>query len=253
MAFAQWLIADDTMATLLLMASVGLLAGLARGFSGFGAALIFVPLGSMLVGPRQAAAVLAVIDIIFASHLIPAALLQANIREVAVMFLGALVGLPIGAVILSTFEPLTLRWMISVMAFAMLVLLLSGWKYHGEPSAAATIAVGGVSGLFSGIAQIGGPPVVSYWMGTDTQPQRLRANVILYFAASSLLTIIVYALRHIFDSNTLRLAVICGPAYGLGTWGGGHMFGLATPSTFRRVTLVLIAAAVILSLPVAWR
>lgn len=252
MLILQWLLADDGAARVALIAGVALLAGLARGFSGFGAALIFVPLGSMLVGPKQAASVLAIVDIIFAAHLIPTALRQADVREVGLMLLGALVGLPLGAAVLSSFEPLTLRWLISALALAMLLLLLSGWRYKGRPHASSTVAVGGISGLFSGIAQIGGPPVVSYWMGTDTPPHRLRANVIVYFAASSVLTIAVYALRHIFDGNSLRLALLCGPAYGLGTWVGGHVFGLATPATFRAITLMLIAAAVLLSLPVQW-
>lgn len=125
MSTVQWLLANDGTARVALILGVALLAGLARGFSGFGAALIFVPLGSMLVGPKQAASVLAIVDIIFAAHLIPAALKQADVREVGLMFLGALVGLPLGAAVLTNFEPLTLRWLISILALAMLLLLLS--------------------------------------------------------------------------------------------------------------------------------
>ena len=70
--------------------------GLSRGFSGFGAALIFVPLASSLIGPKLATPILAVIDLIFAAHLIPRAWKLGDRREVSVMFLGALVGIPVG-------------------------------------------------------------------------------------------------------------------------------------------------------------
>jgi hypothetical protein len=39
-----------------------LLAGLARGFSGFGSALIFIPLASAALGPRVAAPLLVLVD-----------------------------------------------------------------------------------------------------------------------------------------------------------------------------------------------
>ncbi|MDQ1197919.1 hypothetical protein [Agrobacterium sp. SORGH_AS 787] len=41
---------------------VALSAGLARGFSGFGAALIFVPLASSVMGPQIAVPLLLVVD-----------------------------------------------------------------------------------------------------------------------------------------------------------------------------------------------
>jgi len=51
-------------------AFVALTAGLARGFSGFGAALIFMPLASAIAGPQTAAAVLVLIDLVFSVPLI---------------------------------------------------------------------------------------------------------------------------------------------------------------------------------------
>ena len=236
--------------TLALLVLVALAAGLSRGFSGFGAALIFVPLTSALAGPKLAGPVLAIIDIVFAAYLIPGAWRLADRRDIGVMFIGALLGIPAGTLILTAFAPLTLRWLIAVMAAAMLVLLLSGWRYHGKPHAAATVAVGAVSGLFSGIAQIGGPPVVSYWLGLAVPPARLRANVILYFALRSVLTIISYFWAGLFSNEVLRLAAMTGPAYGFGTFIGGRMFGLASPAVFRATSLGLIALAVVLSLPV---
>lgn len=226
-----------------------LAAGLSRGFSGFGAALIFVPLASALVGPKIAAPILVIIDPVFASFLIPKAYKLANKREVSLMFVGALIGVPIGTAILAHYPPLTLRWMIAIMATAMLILLMSGWRYRGKPNAFATTCVGGLSGLFTGIAQIGGPPVVSYWMGTDTSHIQLRANIIIYFAASSALTIATYLFGGLMSSQVLKLSLVAGPAYGLGIWGGSQMFGLATPQFFRISSLVLIAFAVVVSLP----
>jgi uncharacterized membrane protein YfcA len=169
---------------------------------------------------------------------------------VALMFVGAVAGVPLGAVVLTRFAPLTLRWLIAGMAAAMLALLLSGWRYRGRPHPTATVAVGAISGLFTGIAQIGGPPVMSYWLGTDTPPAKLRANIILYFAASTVLTLASYLWSGLMSREVVAISLWAGPAYGVGTLLGSRMFGMASPAVFRNASLALIALAVALSLPV---
>jgi len=243
-------ISEYSTLTLTLLAATALAAGLARGFSGFGAALTFVPVASMLIGPKLATPILALIDLVFAAHLIPGAWKLGDRREVSVMLLGALVGIPAGTIILRNFDPLTLRWMIVCMATAMFLLILSGWRYHGRPHPSATIAVGAVSGVFGGIAQIGGPAVVSYWLGTGREPLRLRANVILFFAATGLLSFLAYVWGGLVTETVLKLSIIAGPGYCIGTFLGRHMFGLASPKTFRAASLTLIALAVVVSLPI---
>ncbi len=244
------LLPDISTNSLIILVLIGLLAGLSRGFSGFGAALIFVPLAGAFVGPKLAAPILAVIDGIFASYLIPSALKLGHKTDVALMFAGAVFGVPAGAFVLTHFEPLTLRWLIAGMAAAMLVLLASGWRYQGTPHKAATVIVGAISGVFSGIAQIGGPPVVSYWMGTNTGMDALRANIILFFAATTVITIVTYFSGGLLTLEVLKFSLFAGPAYGIGTFAGSKMFRLASPPVFRNISLVLIAFAVLTSLPV---
>ena len=236
--------------TLALLAAAGLIAGLSRGFSGFGAALIFVPLAGALVGPKLAGPILVIVDGVMALPLIPAALKLGHRRDVGLMVMGALIGIPTGTLILKSFAPLTLRWLIVGLAAAMLAFLLTGWRYRGQPHPAATVATGAVSGLMSGIAQIGGPPVVSYWLGMEAPPTVLRANIILFFAAGNLISLASYLWGGLLNPMVVWLAAIAGPMYGIGIYFGSRMFGLASPAVFRNASLALIAAAVLLSLPV---
>ncbi|MBL8893250.1 MAG: sulfite exporter TauE/SafE family protein, partial [Rhizobiales bacterium] len=94
------------------------------------------------------------------------------------------------------------------------------------------------------------PPVVSYWLGTGREPVRLRANIILFFAASGLFSFVNYWWGGLVSEAVLRLSIVAGPAYGIGTFLGTHMFGFASPATFRVASLVLIALAVVMSLPI---
>jgi uncharacterized protein len=232
------------------LAGLALIAGMARGFSGFGAALIFVPLASRLIGPQQASPLLLVTDFIVALPLIYSSWNHALKKDVALMALGGLLGVPIGTFILKSGDAPSLRWLIAGLTLGMLFLLLSGWRYHGRPKPAATIAVGWVSGLFSGIAQIGGPPVVAYWLGGSQKAQAMRASTIMFFAVGSTTSLVSYYFGGLLTRPVLHLSLLILPCFALGLWIGSRMFGLASEAAFRRICLGLIALSLVLSLPV---
>src|ERR1700761_6915185 len=132
--------------------AIALLSGIARGFSGFGSALIFMPLASSVAAPRLVAALLLVIDFVAAAPLLPDAWRKADRRATAVIVLGALVGVPLGTYFLSVLEPVTTRWIISGFVAALLLLLLSGWRYRGKDHVALSVGIGALSGFCSGLA-----------------------------------------------------------------------------------------------------
>jgi uncharacterized membrane protein YfcA len=237
-------------AVLVFVAVSALIAGLARGFSGFGAALIFIPLASSVIDPRTAAALLLIVDIVMAAPLFPRAWGRADRADIGLMLLGTVVGVPTGAFVLTRADPVAIRWVIAGLVLIMLTLLISGWRYHGRPAAPVSAGVGLVAGFFSGLAQVGGPPVVAYWLGAAKQPDMVRANIVIYFAASAMLTFLSYVVAGLLTTHVLGLALLMGPVYGLGLWSGSHMFGIASASTFRRICYALIAGAGIVSLPV---
>lgn len=240
----------DYGATLAVLLAVTLAASLARGFSGFGAALIFIPLASALLGPRVAVPLLLVADGVMAAGMIPAAVRKADRSEVMTMAFGALLGIPTGTWLLTALDPLILRWGIVGLAALMLALLLSGWRYRGRPKPPLTVLVGLISGFFSGAAQVGGPPVVAYWLGGPTPAATVRANIVFYFALTTVIAGIGYVWGGLVTPHILLLALLIAPVYGLGTWAGSRMFGLASEQTFRRICLSMIALATVVSMPV---
>ena len=243
-------LADFGQLTLALTMLVAGVAGLARGFSGFGAALIFMPAGSALVGPALAAPVLLLADGVLSLGFLPRAWALARRRDVALMAAGAVIGVPLGTLILRHMDPLPLRWMIAALAAAMLVLLASGWRYHGVPRPPVTAAVGGLSGLFGGLAQLSGPPVVAYWLSGREAHDTMRASIILFFGATTLFAFLSYLAAGLITARSLWLAALVAPAYALGLAAGARAFRLASPELFRRLCFLLIALSVITSLPV---
>jgi uncharacterized protein len=240
---------DVSVNTAILIGLIALVSGTARGFSGFGSALIFMPLASSIAAPRLVAALLLMIDFVGSSPLIPDAWRHADRKATAVMVLGALVGVPIGTYFLSRLDPVTTRWIISGFVFALLLLLLSGWRYRGKEHAAISIGIGGLAGFCSGLAQTGGPPIVGYWLGRPIPSAIARANILLFFVASDFFSVASYALTGLITSDAIKFSLLIGPVYAVGVWFGASLFGRASDALFRSICYALIAAAVVIGLP----
>jgi uncharacterized protein len=249
MSLSELIPADVSLNVALAICAIAFVSGTARGFSGFGSALIFMPLASSVAAPRLVAALLLVIDFIAAAPLLPNAWRQADRKATAVMVAGALVGVPIGTWCLSRFDPVTTRWIISCFVGALLLLLLSGWRYRGKDHPALSIGIGGLSGFTSGLAQTGGPPIVGYWLGRPIGPVIARANILLFFGASDFFSLVSYAVAALITPDAIRFSLLVGPVYGIGVWFGSQLFGRASEKLFRAICYALIAAAAIVGLP----
>jgi uncharacterized protein len=241
--------ADVSVNVAIAICAIAFVSGTARGFSGFGSALIFMPLASSMASPRLVAALLLIIDFVAAAPLVPNAWKHADRKATAVMVLGALFGVPLGTYFLSRLDPVTTRWIISGFVFALLLLLVSGWRYRGKDHPAVTIGIGGLSGFCSGLAQTGGPPIVGYWLGRPIASAIARANILLFFAASDFFSAVSYSLTGLVTLDAIRFSLLIGPVYGIGVWFGAALFGRASEALFRSICYILIAAAVIIGLP----
>jgi uncharacterized protein len=243
-------LADYSAAVLVFLTATGFVSGVVRGFSGFGSAFIFMPLASAIIGPKLAAAVILLIDVFAAAPMIPEGWRLGDKRDVGTMALGLPIGIPIGAWALTHSDPLLVRWLLVALIIPMLALLMSGWRYGGRPMPALTVAVGGLSGLLSGIAQMGGPPIILYWLGSASRAGVVRANVVLLFAVSTAITTGIYAINGLLPYVLVGLVALTGPAYGFGILIGARLFRFADEQTFRRLCYALIALAALIGMPV---
>jgi uncharacterized membrane protein YfcA len=242
--------ADVSIDTAIAVCAIAFVSGTARGFSGFGSALIFMPLASSMAAPRLVAALLLIIDFVAALPLAPNAWKHADRKATAVMVFGALIGVPIGTYLLTRLDPVTTRWIISGFVFALLLLLLSGWRYRGRDYPAISVGIGALSGFCSGLAQTGGPPIVAYWLGRPIASVISRANIVLFFAASDFFSAVSYSMTGLITADAIRFSLLVGPVYAIGVGLGAMLFGRASETLFRAICYGLIAMAVVIGLPV---
>jgi uncharacterized membrane protein YfcA len=235
----------------LVIALGAVLGGLTRGFTGFGFAMIFMPLAASVVPPQAALAVIWAIDAPFALYLGSRSYAAADKPGVFTLLGAAALFFPVGLYLLTHLDPLLIRWIISALVIAALLGLVSGWRYQGRPGLALSLGVGSLSGLFNGLASLSGMPLALFWLSSQNRrPVEIRADMQTYFLFSTFVSGAILAYHGILSRETLLIAVSVMPIYGLMLWLGTHGFRLASETTFRRIAYLVIALAAILSLPV---
>jgi uncharacterized membrane protein YfcA len=158
------------------LAGASALAGLVRGFSGFGSAMI-VPIVGALQSPAVAVVLLFLADTVVSLPLLPPAFARCAWREVAPLGFGAALLVPVGVELLLWADPTSLRWTVSLLVLVFTALLASGWRRRGEASVPATFLIGASAGLGGGLASLYGPPIVLFWLSGHQDAATVRANI----------------------------------------------------------------------------
>lgn len=229
--------------------AVSMLAGATRGFSGFGSALIYVPLISAIYNPRTAAVTFLLIDVATGIAVLPTVWREANWREVFPLAAAAILAGQFGTLILQYADPVALRWGIVVVVLSVLAVLASGWRYHGRPILVITLAVGFLAGLLGGAVQIVGPPVILYWLGSASVAVVVRANFSAFFALFDWALLPTYIARGLLTAPVIALACILGPIQILSLTTGTRLFRLASAKSYRHVAYTIILTGALVSMP----
>jgi uncharacterized membrane protein YfcA len=229
----------------LICAVVACIAGMVRGFAGFGAAMIMTPIFSALYGPAVGVALCLMLEIAVALPVVPAVVRLVDWRRIGLLLLAAAVGVPLGNLVLTRAEPEPMRWAISAIVLGAVVLLASGWRFAGKPSTASTLTAGVSSGFLNGLAGMAGPPIAFYYLAGDDAAARVRANLTTYFVFVDLVAIATFASRDLVGWNTVVLALFLAPAVMLGGVIGARLFPLASEGFYRRLALVLLVGVAI--------
>jgi uncharacterized membrane protein YfcA len=230
--------------------AVAALSGLVRGFSGFGSALIYMPLVAAIYEPRIAAVTLLLIDFFASAPFALRELRNCTWREVLPIFLAAAVAIPFGTLALKFADPVVLRWFISLLVLSLLAALLSGWRYHRRPRLPVTIGVGLFSGFSGGAVQVAGPAVIMYWLGTSTNSAAtIRANMMVYFLLTGATLCVAYLQQGLIGADDVALSLLLGVPFVLAMAVGAYVFRGASDLLYRRLAYVVIAVAAVISLP----
>jgi len=227
--------------TLIAIATV-LLAGIVRGFAGFGSAMIMVPVLAVLYGPVPAVAMAMLLEMAVSMPLVPKAVKLVDWGRISVLTIAACLAIPLGIWALRSVDAAIARYVFSGIIIGAVILLATGWRYQGRPGILPTLLTGVLSGVMNGFAGMAGPPVVFFYLAGNSGAAASRASFIIFFAVVDLVSLIGFAILGVYDAPMLLLTALIAVPFVLGGLIGARMFGRSGERFYRLVALAILAA-----------
>ncbi|WP_417741078.1 sulfite exporter TauE/SafE family protein [Salipiger sp.] len=225
-------------------------AGLVYGFAGLGAALVFMPVGTIFLPVEDAIAAFNLANIVSIFTVLPRALPQVDRRGTATMVLCAVPTVALGIWVLKLADVTLLRWAVTAVAGITLVALVGGLRYRTTPGPAARAAVAGATGFVGGATGLLGPVLILFQLAGQDSVARSRATILVFLSCTSILLLALLALQGAMTASAIPLGFLMFLPYGLGTKVGQALFDPAREGEYRVVSYLIIAAAILLGLPV---
>ncbi|MGB7242382.1 MAG: sulfite exporter TauE/SafE family protein [Sulfitobacter sp.] len=225
-------------------------AGMVRGFAGFGSAMIMMPVASSVLSPIAAVVFVMAAELLGPLPNLRAAWREGAPRDVGRLLLGATLALPLGIFCLAHMAPLVFGWVVSICVLVLLALLMLGWRYSGNLTHRLTVATGGLGGFMAGFSGIPGPPVIMLYMSSKLPIAVIRANFLLYLLGIDFLMIAGFYLTGLMLWKAALLGLMAGIPNVVGNMIGARMFDPNAERLFRTVAYLVIAASAMIGLPI---
>lgn len=212
---------------------------LLNALSGFGFALITVPLMALVVGPKDAVVLSAIVGLLSNATLALRSRVDIDRPVAGRLLAGSLLGMPIGVVVLTRIAEDPLKVMIAVAVLATAALLASGWRLR-NPHPSTDVGAGLLSGMFNTSIGISGPPVVILLQGRGMAKAPFRATSVTVFAIAGVVALVLFGIAGRYDRSVLVAAAVALPALPLGWLVGARVHRRVPEERFRLLVLVLM-------------
>jgi uncharacterized membrane protein YfcA len=227
---------------LIVPALVAALAGVVRGITGFGGAMVMAPPLALLLGPQVTVPVVLLLESLAAAPQVAQTRGLVRWRLVGPMLAATCLTVPVGGYLLLTMDAVTLRRATSLIVIVFSLLMLRGWRYSGKQKTPTGIALGGLAGAMLGATSIGGPPVILYLLAGPDRIEVTRANLTLFVAGSCVAGLALLWAQGVLDPAGAWAALWLAPGYYGGLVVGTRLFSRFNDLRFRQFTLLLMIA-----------
>ncbi len=197
------------------------LAALAQGFLGFGYGILAMGGLSLLLDMHLSASIVNLTGLVTTGGLAIALHRHADWRLVLRLGPGIAVGILGGVYMLANLDPRPLKLMLGISISAIAAWNLSSWRPRGVAPGWHDTPVSLLSGLFTGLFNMGGPPLIAHLYRRDHAPDVLRGTIqMLLLTSVSFRLVTAYGNGMLTDAVWRASAIgviasVCGAAVGL--------------------------------------
>jgi uncharacterized protein len=227
---------------LIAAATAAAAGGTAQAITGFGFALVAVPLLALAVSPRDAITTVTATSAVLTAS---AALRHRDLvdrRLTARCTIAAVAAMPVGLIALILLPQRVLTFGVVAVAVAFLTLSSIGWQ--PRPGGRQATMAGLISGASLTATGMNGPPLVAMLHAFRLPRRQQRATLQAVFTIQDMVAVAAFAVLGQMPGRVWLLTLAAVPAAELGWLGGDRIFRMLDERATRRmVSLLLVATA----------
>ncbi len=237
------LLLADPDGILILAGLTTFIAGLMRGFAGFGSVMLMAPIFAILLGAVHMVPLITIIETPVGIMLFLSTRHDVEWKFIGPVALVATAAMPFGMWLLVSLDTDLITRVVSLIVLLFVAVLAMGWNYRGPRPLPLTLGIGGFSGAMMATTSIGGPPLIVYMLAAATPAVTIRANLIAYFLLVSLILVGMFTITSSIGVAILTDAIILAPILLLGGWLGSRLAGKAAEKTYRWIAFAFLTFA----------
>jgi len=215
-------------------------AGIIRGYSGFGFAMVAVTSISLVLPPVHVVPLVLILEVLASIRLIPQVWKDIDWHSLRWLLIGSLFATPLGVYLLANVPAEPMRISISLIVLVAAILLLYGWAWGRMPGRPMILTTGVACGILNGAAAIGGPPVILFYLSSPAGILVSRASIIAYFLGIDVMSLAMASIQGLTTSRILLMTGVCLLPLYLGIAIGSRMFIKTDKESFRHHVLILL-------------
>lgn len=228
-----------------LLATLG--SAFVRGLTGFGMAILLVPVLALALPPLEAVLLANFLSLFIGLSEIRRLVRDAE-RSAFVLSLLVVLATPLGLYALSVTSPDIARLVIALIALSAFIAVILPRREATSHSGGVTASVGFVSGILTGYAGMPGPPVVPYYVGRDIPRETAKASMMLVFTVAGFAGLLAGAAMGVLDWRLAPVALLLFPFVLLGNTLGNRVSGRISDPVWRSFVGIVLAAAAVAAL-----
>lgn len=213
------------------------LAGLVRGFTGFGLSAVMMAGVVSLVPPIQLIPVTYFLEAAASLFLVRKGIENADMKIVWGLSLFAIIGWPIGLYLTVTVDAdvSKVAALLLILGLTLLQLFQMKAPFLGRPS--GVYASGLLAGIASGIASVGGMVIALFVLARDAPPKEMRGSLIMYLCIGLFSSMIIMLIYQVMSWLALQRALVFAGPMLIGLFFGSMLFRPSMVPFYKRLCL----------------
>lgn len=215
-------------------------AGFTQGVSGFGSAMVALPLLALFMDVKTVVPVVGLVGLAVAILVLLHVVRHVERKTIVPLLVSAAAGVPVGVLFLKEVDKDTIRLIMGILLVGYAVYglclgsvrknLKGGWAY----------AFGFLAGCLGGSLSVPGPPVIVYTSLQRWNKDTIKATLQAFLFVTHVAIVAAHALTSVTTATVITLFLASSPALIVGTLAGFWCYGRLAEESYRRTMFLLM-------------